>query len=144
MSGTVYLYESDMELAATFRYTEKPIDYSFLYQHRGYSTKFDIIEVYDERISSLLSSIRKCEEGDYTHKAKIKGRDEIAEIASEFNALTDRFERVENVRRQFVSDASHELKTPLASIKILADSITQTENMPPELVRDSLKISEKR
>ena len=88
------------------------------------------------RISSLLSSIRKVREGDYTHKAKIKGRDEIAEIASEFNALTDRFERVENVRRQFVSDASHELKTPLASIKILADSITQTENMPPELVRE--------
>ncbi|MGI6039255.1 MAG: sensor histidine kinase [Eubacteriales bacterium] len=137
VSGTVYLYESDMELAALLSDIQKNLSTIAFFISIGVIALSLILSRFMmRRISSLLSSIRKVREGDYTHKAKIKGRDEIAEIASEFNALTDRFERVENVRRQFVSDASHELKTPLASIKILADSITQTENMPPELVRE--------
>ena len=42
----------------------------------------------------------------------------------------------EKQRRRFVSDASHELKTPLASIRLLSDSIVQNENIDPETVRE--------
>ena len=64
------------------------------------------------------------------------GRDELAQLAEEFNQLTDRLQVTEEVRRRFVSDASHELKTPLASIQLLSDSILQNEQMDQETVRD--------
>ena len=57
----------------------------------------------------------------------MRGSDEFATLATEFNKLTDRLQESEAQQRQFVSDASHELKTPLASIKLLSDSILQNE-----------------
>ena len=55
------------------------------------------------------------------------GNDELTLLASEFNDLTERLQNSEEKRRRFVSDASHELKTPLASIKLLTDSILQND-----------------
>ena len=91
--------------------------------------------VFSERIRRILTSIRIIREGDYSHKMEMSGRDELTFVADEFNMLTEKLQESENKRHQFVSDASHELKTPLASIKLLSDSILQNE-IDMETVRE--------
>lgn len=88
------------------------------------------------RIDTLLGAIRTVREGEYTHRIKIAGHDELTQLGDEFNQLTGRLQVTEEERRRFVSDASHELKTPLASIKLLTDSILQDETMDKATIRE--------
>ena len=88
------------------------------------------------RMRELVQSIRIVAGGDYAHRLTTRGRDEITELGEEFNQLTERLEDTEKQRRRFVSDASHELKTPLASIRLLSDSIVQSENMDGGTMRE--------
>ena len=79
------------------------------------------------RLQRIMTSMRIIQEGDYSHKVELGGHDELRFLGDEFNDLTERLRSSERKRAQFVSDASHELKTPLASIKLLSDSILQND-----------------
>lgn len=82
---------------------------------------------YTKRLHKIMTSIRNVRKGDYSHKLKMPGHDELNALSNEFNDLISRLQISEKKRSQFVSDASHELKTPLASIKLLTDSILQNK-----------------
>lgn len=84
------------------------------------------------RIRALAGAVRVVQEGNYDGYIEPRGSDEIAELTSEFNAMTETLRQTEQMRRRFVSDASHELKTPLASIRLLSDSILQNERIDRE------------
>lgn len=90
---------------------------------------------FSRRLNRIMTSMRIIQEGDYTHKVNMGGNDELTILGNEFNDLTERLKNSEEKRSRFVSDASHELKTPLASIKLLADSILQYD-MDLETVRE--------
>ena len=88
------------------------------------------------RITSIFKGIKSVREGEYSYHISMNGNDELAVLGDEFNSLTDRLRETDEVRRRFVADASHELKTPLASIKLLSDSILQNEGMEHETVQE--------
>ena len=90
---------------------------------------------FSRRLNRIMTSMRIIQEGDYTHKVTMGGNDELTILGNEFNDLTERLQTSEQKRSRFVSDASHELKTPLASIKLLSDSILQYD-MDIETVRE--------
>lgn len=58
---------------------------------------------------------------------------EFYSLASSFNGIINKYKELENSRQQFVSNVSHELKTPITSMKILADSLLLQENVPVEI-----------
>jgi signal transduction histidine kinase len=88
------------------------------------------------RISSILYGIRAAYGGDYVSRLPVRGRDELAEVAERLNQLFSILHKTEGLRQQFVSNASHELKTPLAAVRLLSDSILETPDMPAETVRE--------
>lgn len=73
----------------------------------------------------------------YTDKRiEIKGSTELRSFASHFNSIMDKNNELDSSRSEFVSNVSHELKTPITSIKVLADSLNTQENVPVEVYRE--------
>ena len=135
--GAVYAYEYDTQQADLLSgLQETLLRLSFVALVLALVLSLILSKALTSKIGLLLTAIREVREGAYSHRADIRGRDEIAQIGHEFNSLTDRLQTTENARRRFVSDASHELKTPLAAIRLLSDSILQTENIDPETTKE--------
>ena len=65
----------------------------------------------------LADTARSISETDLTRRIPVSGRDEIAELARTFNAMLDRLEAAFATQRAFVSDASHELRTPITIVR---------------------------
>lgn len=135
--GAVYVYEYDSERAALLVGMQASLrNISLLICFLVVALSLMFSKVLTGRLSKLLSAIQSLGEGEYSHRVALEGRDELSALADEFNHLTQRLQETEEVRRRFVSDASHELKTPLASIRLLTDSILQNEGMDGETTRD--------
>jgi two-component system sensor histidine kinase BaeS len=66
------------------------------------------------RIAKATHALAK---GDYTSRVETRSRDELGQLARDFNQLAVVLEKNERTRRQFVADVSHELRTPLAIIR---------------------------
>ena len=61
---------------------------------------------------------------------------ETEQIINAFNALLRRMKVLDDSRQEFVSNVSHELKTPITSMKVLADSLLAQEDVPNEVYRE--------
>lgn len=126
--GCVYITEFDVDQGALIQTLRENIftitvilEIAVILFSLIYSRRFS------GRLQRIMTSMRIIQDGDYTHKVDLGGRDELTFLGDEFNDLTERLRSSERKRAQFVSDASHELKTPLASIKLLSDSILQND-----------------
>lgn len=84
-------------------------------------------------VAELSAGIERMSKGDYSHRVHVPGRGEMAQLAAAFNQMSEQVHNLDEARSQFVSNASHELKTPLATIKILVESMLYQDDMPVEL-----------
>ena len=134
--GCVYMMEYDMEQGALISTLQKNTFYISIFLEICV-TIFAVFfsNSFTRRLRKIMVSMRIIREGDYSHKVKMGGNDELTVLGNEFNDLVARLQVSEQKRSNFVSDASHELKTPLASIKLLSDSILQND-MDNETIKE--------
>ena len=85
------------------------------------------------RISDSIAAVTEGYEDDYLHE---KAYTETMLISDAFNKMLGRMKVLNDSRNEFVSNVSHELKTPLTSMKVLADSLLIQEDVPAELYKE--------
>lgn len=89
-------------------------------------------------IGELNEGIARMSKGDLSARVRVRGRNEFAGLAKAFNSMSARLEQLDNSRSQFVSNASHELKTPLSTMKILIETLMYQETPDPAMTKEFL------
>lgn len=79
-------------------------------------------------VRKLTSASQSIQKGILNTKVDISRKDEIGKLALTFNKMSEELYKLDKNRRMFISDVSHELKTPLASIKALIESLINGNN----------------
>lgn len=97
-----------------------------------------ISRIVTKPVKELSAGIERMTRGDYQHRVHVPGKSEMAQLAAAFNQMSEQVHNLDEARNQFVSNASHELKTPLATMKILVESMMYQDDMDPELRREFL------
>ena len=134
--GTVYMTEFETAQGGMIQSLQKTVlQITLLLEIIVTIFSIAFANAFSQRLNRIMTSMKIIQEGDYSHKVNMGGNDELTILGNEFDYLTDRLQTSEQKRSRFVSDASHELKTPLASIKLLSDSILQYD-MDIETVRE--------
>ena len=120
--GAVYLMSYDTDQGELIAALERNIlRISFALEGGVVLFSLFFSAAFSRRMRAILDQVGRMREGDYSQQPPVRGHDEVERLSRAFNDLAARLESSEARRRQFVSDASHELKTPLASIKLLSD-----------------------
>ncbi len=74
-------------------------------------------KVITKPLKEMRNFARKISNGDYSARVGVKTQDEIGELADSLNYMADRLDDIENMRKTLVQNVSHDLRTPLSSIK---------------------------
>ena len=89
-----------------------------------------------ERVTKAINEVQA---GYSNEPISVPDLAETVHIVDAFNQLLQRMKVLDDSRQEFVSNVSHELKTPLTSMKVLADSLLMQDNAPAELYREFLE-----
>lgn len=100
---------------------------------------FALAEQVTEPVNALASAMSEIGSEQLGRRVNLRGRrDEVGQLAQSFNDLLGRLGEAFARERQFISDASHELKTPLTSINANAQMLLRWGNSSPEVLQESL------
>ena len=94
---------------------------------------------YIRRYKKALKVVEDVDFGYIDKRVEVKGSTELKDFATHFNSIMDKNSELDSSRSEFVSNVSHELKTPITSIKVLADSLNMQEDVPVEVYKEFME-----
>ena len=89
-------------------------------------------------LGEFINVAKAVSKGDFSRRVTVKGSHEMEQMGQAFNFMCDELTELDEKRKNFVSDVSHELKTPMAGIKLLCDSLIAAENPDMDTIREFL------
>ena len=95
-----------------------------------------MVQICFRPFDSLVSSINRLAEGNMDEDITEETYWETKRISRSLNRMLQTLRSVEQSRQEFVSNVSHELKTPITSIRVLADSLMSMDEVPQELYKE--------
>ena len=87
-------------------------------------------------IVEASASIAHITQGDFNETLELTKYTELEDMQDKFNTMLSGLQNLEDARQEFVSNVSHELKTPITSIKVLAESLIGQEGLPVEIYQE--------
>jgi len=96
---------------------------------------YPVVRSITGRLERLRSRVDALGAGDLSVRVEVEGRDEVAALAGSFNSAAARLEKLVTAQRQMLASASHELRSPLARMRV-AIELLRTDNSPE--LRDRL------
>ena len=96
---------------------------------------FPVVRRLTRRLEALKQGVERFGSGQLAHRVEVSGRDEVAAVAASFNQAASRVEALVRSHQSLLANASHELRSPLARMKM---AVSMLEDASPAQ-RDRLK-----
>ncbi len=103
------------------------------------SVAYVIANLVAQPLNRVTEAIKEVKDGHTDESISVPGYSETVHIVDAFNQMLQQMRSLDASRQEFVANVSHELKTPMASLKVLADSLLTQDNLPVEIYREFME-----
>ncbi|MCV3768632.1 sensor histidine kinase [Rhizobium sp. TRM95796] len=105
---------------------------------------YPVVRHLTRRLDHLRGSMDSWGNGDLSVRAPVHGRDEVAAVARTFNLAADRIEALVTSQKSLLANASHELRSPLARLRLAVEmqELARTEKTRDEIIRNLAELDD--
>jgi signal transduction histidine kinase len=105
---------------------------------------YPVVRHLTRRLETLRRTVENWGSGELAARATVSGKDEVAMVAGAFNQAADRVEALVNSQKSLLANASHELRSPLARLRMAIEmyEITQGEELKKEIIKNMSELDE--